>query len=992
MQKLRRVSRVAAMAAVMFMPTLHAQEDTGSDKKPQSSKPADPIAEVIITGVQSADVNSRDAERKKDQFSSIISQDDAGDFADQNAAESLQRLPGITVQKNEGEGQFITLRGLGPGFVSVSMNGNELASASGDTRAVGLDSFPADMLSSIEVYKSLTPDMDLNSIAGTVNVNTLSAFDKKRNTLRFKAQTSYQGYSGNYSPKFSLDGTQLFADDTIGIGYSLSWEERKSQVYQVVHHAESLPRYVVPDLSTATSSYSGDPLLIPYNYEAREENADRTRRTGSIDIGWRPEPGQQYSLKLSRTEYEDLDIALRETYRFEQAGSGDIAYIDPESGLFGLVDTDLQQQYFIQDGTATTNAISFDGKNEFATVWTAEYGAAYSEARWSKPNGRRVQFRQRDLPMLGVGGGDYTRGVVVDPDALKGLAGVDSLPESGGVGTNGYIVGQSYQPNLLYDNIFIEDSYRNDSITDFSLDLRRDFDSNHLNYIKFGGATKSRDRDRNRDRWSVVPYDYNNGCEGDTECLALSGARLRDFDTYQPDHPDIQHEFITYDEAERLLRITTPIAKYSDPQRQGQDSTADDYKLSEDSWDAYAMAEFQINDKTSIIAGAQFAATDFSSTGNFTVRNDRFEVANEPTVLDIAVPLDGTSNSYSGLFPSVHLRYEPRDDVLVRAALWTSYTRPSFDQARAYAEFEGRIEVCNDIADSPYYGQCSDDPTDIGATGLSDLGTGQFYVSPDNVISVGNPKLDAMTSTNFDSSIGWYASENLFLQAAAFYKDIDDFIVDVSGVSSTLEDLPVQIPVDQVPEFYFRPDEVYNNVNYATNGKKAKVYGIELTYSQYFSIGTFIQANMTLMDSSANVGSTIRASKIQLPDQANTVANVSVGWENDVLSLRLNGNYRSKVLKRIGACSEADIQADAGGVPENCLTWADVYEGNSKTIDFKATWDYSKKLHFYFDATNLTNEKTHQYFEGNRYSRGHLLFLTEDYGSTFQVGARFDIY
>src|SRR5690606_12979566 len=68
--------------------------------------------EIVVEGVRGAELNAREAERGKDIFSSIITQDDAGNFADQNVAESLQRLPGITLQKSEGEGKFINLRGL----------------------------------------------------------------------------------------------------------------------------------------------------------------------------------------------------------------------------------------------------------------------------------------------------------------------------------------------------------------------------------------------------------------------------------------------------------------------------------------------------------------------------------------------------------------------------------------------------------------------------------------------------------------------------------------------------------------------------------------------------------------------------------------------------------------------------------------------------------------------------------------------------------------
>lgn len=984
------------MAKYRLLPLMIAMASSGhlyaqdAPYREEASNTA-PLEEVIVRGVRQAELNARERERNKDAFSSIIATDDVGDFADQNVAESLQRLPGITLQKTEGEGRFVTVRGLGPGFVSVSMNGNELASAGEDSRAVALDALPSDILSSIEVIKALTPDMDLNSIGGTVNVNTISAFERKTDSVTLKAQGNYQSYKEELNPKVSLSGSHLFASNTIGVGYSLSYEDRSTVVYQVQHHADSLPRYVTPDVAALPEDYQGDTLLIPFRYEARQEDAERTRTSGSLDLGYRPDEDSEYFAKFSYTKYDDLDTALREYYRFGQAGPGDIVYTNASNGLFGLVDTDLQQQFFIQDGTSETTAISFGGENHFSNDWSIQYSYAYSLGEWTKPDGRRVQFRARDLPMVGVAGPGYIYGEVVSPDVLEALTGASSLPQSGGYGgLNGYLEGSRLQENLLYDNIFIEDSFREDELNQIKIDLTKAFsDSDYLNYIKLGVTAKERQRDRNKDRWSVVPGDYTNGCEGDEECLQLAGARLGDFATFTPAHPDIQHDFITFEEAEHLLAVTAPIAKYTDPLRTGQDSVKDDYTLSEDTAAAYVMAEFQLSENSSLIAGVRWEDTEFSSTGNLSIRNDRFEVANDATVLDIAVPMEGASSNYDDFFPSLHYRYEPREDILLRASLWTSFTRPSFNEARAFAYFSGRIEVCNNIPGSPDYGECSDQPTDIGAQSLEDLSAAskKFYVSPDNVINLGNPTLTAMTSTNFDASISWYASEDLYLQAALFYKDIADFIVSVSGVQSSFEDMPVTIPVDQISEFYFPENQIYNDVNLTTNGDSATVYGIELSYSQYFPTGLFVQSNMTLIDSEANVGDTIRTEEIQLPNQADTTVNLTVGWENDDFSLRLISNYRSKVLERIGSCSAADIAADqSSAYPQNCAVWADVYHDDTFGLDFKATYQVNDNIKLYFDAINLTEDKSFKYFQGNNYSRGNMLFESEDFGTSYQMG------
>src|SRR5690606_7326661 len=152
-----------------------------------------------------------------------------------------------------------------------------------------------------------------------------------------------------------------------------------------------------------------------------------------------------------------------------------------------------------------------------------------------------------------------------------------------------------------------------------------------------------------------------------------------------------------------------------------QESVNDDYLLPDDTAAAYFMAEFQLSEKSSLIAGVRYEETDFTSTGNFSIRNDRFEAEIEAASLDIAIPLQNASSSYDDLFPSVHYRYEMNDEILVRASLWTSFTRPSYDQARASAEISGRVRLCN-----PETNVCNDNPASNGAQTLEDLKSFNF--------------------------------------------------------------------------------------------------------------------------------------------------------------------------------------------------------------------------------------------------------------------------
>ncbi|MBU2984482.1 TonB-dependent receptor [Saccharophagus degradans] len=963
-----KVKPLALAIALGLSPSalVYAQSDSSADAQ---------LEEVIVTGVKAADLNAREAERSKDAFSSIISQDDAGNFADQNVAESLQRLPGITLQKSEGEGRYVNVRGLGADFVSVTMNGAEMASGGGDGRAFALDAIPADMLGAIEVYKSLTPDMDLNSIGGSVNVKTVSAFDKKRDSLKIKAQINNQHYKDELSPKLAISGTNLLFDDKIGIGYSLSTEKRNSVNYEVRHHSTTDARYITVGDTTA---------LVPYQFENRQEEGERTRNAGSLDIGYRPNDDSEYHLRLSHTSYQDLDVALREYYRLDTAQESEFVYLDVENRIAGTAGTELQHQFFIQDGVATTDAFAIGGKNNFDGGWEVEYEFSKSIAEWDKPGASRVQFRLRDMPMIAAWGSNYLLAQPIQPDHLEILAGVDQV-----LTFADYKFGERQQPSMGFDNLFIEDSFRTDDLSQLKVDIRKEFDSGKVNFIKFGGVVKTRERDRNKDRWSVIPSDKASiGCPVAADpalCDDLASSQLGDFETFVPAHPNFQHDFITYDAARYLIDATRTVATEFDKNNNDQDSVKEDYFLTENAQNIYLMAEFETSANSALIVGGKYESTQMESTGNFSIRWDRTEGSSSATSNDISIPLKTVETTYSDFLPSIHWRFEPREDVLVRAALWTSFTRPNFSDSRASVEFDGRVQLCavSDLND------CADRATDLAADGAENWDTDEeikanTVIGAVNTIKVGNPTLKAQRATNLDTSITWYASDDLYLQAALFAKQIDGFIVDVRGIKSTLEDLPFEVPISEVNDsdaLNLIPGQIYDDVNMSINGDVANVYGMELTYSQYFNSGLFVQSNATFITSDAKLDESIRTDSIALPYQADETLNFTFGWENDDISLRVISNYRSAVLEQVGTC----------GVGDECKKWADVYEDNTFGLDFKATWKATDLIDVYFDALNLTGDTSLRYYTGNSASGGKMMYSSEDFGTSFQLGVNIKV-
>lgn len=1080
----RMLSLAVSLVAGGSLPLIaHAQDD-------QAAEPM--LEEIVVQGVRQAELNAREMERNKDIFSSVISQDDAGNFADQNVAEALQRLPGVTLQKNDGQGEFVNIRGMGAGFVGVSMNNSEMASASGDGRAVGLNTIPADLMGSIEVFKSLTPDMDLNSIAGRVNVNSVTAFDRGEDTLRLTLQGSQHEQRGEFSPKATLIGTKMFADDTIGLAVSFSHEERGTEVNQITNEAGL--RYIRParpgigpssefDGNEFTSrdyadnyfynfededTLGADPyvtlprMLTPNNFEIRQDESVRTRSAATVDLGWRPGTDHEYNLRVARTDYTDEELTLREYYNF---GAGDeryVSYVNPDfepnldadlpyTGLFAVGNADLQHRIYIQEAKDENTTITLDGKNIFNDSWTLDYEYHTSNSERTNPDDRRIQFRKRYLPMIGQLDKENITARIIANSQLRFLADSQDnpYPSSGIPGTNGYsgqrpyVLGERYQPGMDYDNLYLEDGLREDDLSQYEVNLEKEFFDGWLNYVKGGVLIKERERNRERIALSVAPFDYPDGCEGDRECLNWSNTSigLADFETYTPRNPRFDHDFVTVDQAETVIAATRRIPEWLDPLRSGAASNSQNYRLFEDSQEAYLMAEFQVADNATLIAGARYVNTEFGSTGYLTMRHDRFQ-QDEGFVRDIVMPLtnpDGgefVTNEYDGIYPGAHLRWDVTENLLARASIWTSYTRPSFGEAAARAEFSDRVKLCRDTplneGTNNERERCSDNiqgelgiqPTPGDDGFVRDIAETLSLAPGGNALELGNTDLVAMEATNFDASLSWYGPNGHFLEAAVFYKDITDYVVDVRGLSLARSELPenVRSALNQLDSsggglptyenftqniFQIGEDFIFHNVDTTINGESAMVYGLELSYSRFFDNGLFVNSNLTLLDSEADAGETVRADKTAMPNQADVTANLTLGWENDFFSARVIGNMRSEILTQIGTCSQADIDRDnewarvntAGAegaldgavgdgtvYTEYCQRWADVFHDDVTGVDVKLTYNLTPEIKFYLDVLNVTEHVDVFYYRGDQYSNGNVLEFSEGLGRTFQAG------
>ncbi|MGH9847227.1 MAG: TonB-dependent receptor plug domain-containing protein, partial [Blastocatellia bacterium] len=218
----------------------------------------------------------------------LVASDQIGSFPDPNAAEAIQRVPGIVVQRDQGEGRFVLIRGTEARLSATTINGERIGTTENTSRQIPLDTIPADLLGAIEVAKALTPDMEADSIGGRVNLITKRAPASRHIALTLASgfntlvKDDLKNYTGTYGQRF-FDGKLGF----IG-SFNFYQNNRGSQ-----------------DLEPAYTS------LALASLDLRNYVLTRTRMGGTWDFDYKLKPGSEIFLRGLRTEYEDSELRYR---------------------------------------------------------------------------------------------------------------------------------------------------------------------------------------------------------------------------------------------------------------------------------------------------------------------------------------------------------------------------------------------------------------------------------------------------------------------------------------------------------------------------------------------------------------------------------------------------------------------------------------------------------------------------------------------------------
>ncbi|GAA4918898.1 TonB-dependent receptor [Mucilaginibacter defluvii] len=255
---------------------------------------------VVVTGYTQGQAKALNQQKNADNIKNIIAADQIGKFPDPNAAEALQRVPGVTIERDQGEGRYVSLRGLAPQFTNTSVNGEQIPSPEADVRYVALDAIPSDQLASIEVSKALTPDMDGDAIGGSINLITRSAQSKKP-TISGTLGGGYNNLMRKGNVQGQLQYGQRFGDKE-QFGLLLN-----SNYYQNNLGSDGIER-AINDNELETRDYEltrtrlGLSSALDYRFNNHHEVYFRTLYSRFTDREWR----RRYVFKPSDEEIEKL--------------------------------------------------------------------------------------------------------------------------------------------------------------------------------------------------------------------------------------------------------------------------------------------------------------------------------------------------------------------------------------------------------------------------------------------------------------------------------------------------------------------------------------------------------------------------------------------------------------------------------------------------------------------------------------------------------------
>ncbi|MBL9010043.1 MAG: TonB-dependent receptor [Alphaproteobacteria bacterium] len=584
---------------------------------------------VIVVGQRANLASSISRQRAADGVESVLTRDAIGQFPDQNVAEAVRRAPGVNILNDQGEGRFIAVRGLDPDLNAATVNGARVPAPESDIRAVALDVIPSELIESIEIKKTLTPDMDADTIGASIEINTTSAFDREGAFYGATIEGSYNDATEKASPKGAFDFSTVI-DGRVGVSGGVSYYQR---------------RFATDNIEAEGWDTTGGIALFE-KLEYRDYDVERTRIGLSLGLDYKASENTTLYIRGLHSIFEDQESRRRLTF--------DMGDIEPFAGDSGSADyrsdderirveRDLKDRFERQLISSVTA-----GGETFMDAWKIEYAAAWSKAS-EKENGSTdpIEFR-RDFE---------------DPGEFAvGFRGLDGFKPTYAVATG---LGAFLDPEEYEFEKFERTSLSlaEDEELSFNFDIAREFALESGSFeLQFGA--KARMRQKTYD----LQLDVYDGFDGDFTLADILGRQDYDLALIDP-VPGVN-------QSRRFIG-----ANFGDFELNDLDtlfeSVAADYDVEEDIYAFYLLGRYETADLR-VIGGVRVEHTRND------VRANLVEFVEEGAIRDgeeldedtIFITPTGFAREYTDWLPSLSVRYDAAPDVVLRAGVFRSVVRP----------------------------------------------------------------------------------------------------------------------------------------------------------------------------------------------------------------------------------------------------------------------------------------------------------------------------
>ena len=816
-----------------------ADQTTGED--------ATVVDEIVVTGFRSSLQQALNVKRREAGAVDAILAEDIADFPDQNLAEAIQRLPGVTIERVNGQGTTISVRGLGADFTRTRINGLEAQAASGGNRNRSFDfsMFASELFNSIKVRKTQSAEIEEGSLGSTVDLQTGRPLDFANSGFNsaLSVQASYNDLSEKTVPRTA--GLLSWSNDskTFGILGSIAYSERSPilESFNTTRWQKGDPTKAYGDpkstnfggcIPCTTDAQRTEVLSAFYpripRYTFGNTQEDRLGLTGSVQ--WRPSDRTEVVMDLlwsrlnSNLESPNIEVWSFARNSNDSTGTDGVDRailrdyeIDPSKNAFSYAVFDnvmVRSENGFTRNESTFGQASLNVSHQFTDRLRGnlKLGANKSEARTPLSvayafeqrgvNGYTIDFRGNDrLPMINYGfdttsGKDFT---LTSASRSNGGGNFDNRVVAGAVEYD-------WSPSVT---LKVGGEYRTYGFETFGLQ-------------RASSATVGADRLTGVDSIGrIVSIDGKIGVP--------AGSNL---------------EYIIPD----INKIADFLSVYDDPLVNNRGER----EVDETDQGLFVQADFNTTVNGMTLrgnVGVRYARTEVESKGwqTITVKDD---AGNTVTSYDYVT----ANNDYDDVLPSFNLAFEPREDLVIRLGAAKVMSRPT----------------------------------------LGDLTPGGSVAPTTRTVKYGNPLLDPFRATNYDLSVEWYFQNEGLLAAAVFYKDIDSFITSRTE-SIVWSDLGLP---DDLLQGIVPPNTPFD-VTRSLNGEGGSLHGLEIQYQQPF---TFLPGlwsnfgfigNFTYVDSEVDYGT---AGKNRLTGQSKNTFNTTLYYEDGPFQARVSAAYRSGYL------------------------------------------------------------------------------------------------